>query len=101
MQGGWVTVYNARPLLNVDRGRDGAAVLFARSSGRVALAVDDVFDAIVVAERELRPAPRSAAIGVVVGLLRRGNELIAVLDADALLDAVIAVREFEAEGETT
>jgi chemotaxis signal transduction protein len=55
-----------------------------------------VFDSIVVGESELRAAPHAGATeGVVVGVIRRGNELIAVLDADALLDAATTVTDGE------
>ena len=94
--GGMMTVYDVRPLLEVGEGTDAAALVFARDGRRVALGIDDVFDSILVGEGELRAAPHAGATeGVVVGVIRRDNELIAVLDADALLDAATTVTDGE------
>ena len=96
IHGGMVTVYDVRPLLEVGGGADAAALVFARGGRRVALGIDDVFDSIVVREEELRTAPHAGAHdGVVVGLIRRDNDLIAVLDVDALLDAATTVTDGE------
>lgn len=98
IHGAMVTVYDARPLLDVGGGTDAAALLFTRGGRRIALGVDEVFDAIAVAKGELRAAPHAgAADGVVIGLIRRENELVAVLDANALLDAATAVTDREGE----
>jgi purine-binding chemotaxis protein CheW len=96
IHGGMVTVYDVRPLLEVGAGTDAAALVFARDGRQVALGIDDVFDSILVDEGELRPAPHAGATGgVVVGVIRRDNELIAVLDADALLDAAATMTDGE------
>ncbi len=85
-----VRVYDPRPILNVQGTLDGAALVFLRDDRCVALAIDDVFDAITVEESEVRPAPGAgAADGVLIGVVRRGSDLIAVLDADALLAAAM------------
>lgn len=95
---GMMTVYDVRPLLEVGAGTDAAALVFARDGRRVALGIDDVFDSILVGEGELRAAPHAGATeGVVVGVIRRDNELIAVLDADALLNAATTVTDGEAK----
>jgi chemotaxis signal transduction protein len=63
--------------------------LFERDGRRIGLAIDDVYDAITVEETDLRSVPGSeAADGVLVGVVRRGTDLVAVLDAKALLDRV-------------
>jgi purine-binding chemotaxis protein CheW len=81
-----VTVYDPRPILNVNGSADGAALLFVRENRRIALAIDDVFDAITVEENEVRPAPSAGTTdGILLGVIRRDRDLIAVLDADALL----------------
>jgi chemotaxis signal transduction protein len=96
IRGALVTVYDPRPMLNVTGSVDGAALLFVRDDRRVALAIDDVFDAITVDEGDVRPAPGAgAADGILIGVLRRGGDLIAVLDATALLDAAMVVSEGE------
>ena len=70
----------------------GATLVFNRGgSHRVGLAVDDVYDAITIAESELRGVPGSdGADGALRGLVLRGSELIGVLDVNALLDGVFA-----------
>ncbi|MEO7084286.1 MAG: chemotaxis protein CheW [Gemmatimonadaceae bacterium] len=97
IRGDWMVVYDPRPLLhlpslaNAGGRNDGAALLFMRDNKRVALAVDDVFDALTVGEDEMRPAPKTGVSdGFVTGLIRRGPDLIAVLDCRALLDAATA-----------
>jgi purine-binding chemotaxis protein CheW len=94
IRGVLVPVYDPRPTLHVGDRLDGAALLFLRDDRRVALAVDDVFDPIVVDESELRAAPgMDASDGVLLGVVRRDDGLVAVLDADALLDAATMATE--------
>jgi len=91
IRGELVTVYDPRPLLRVEGTLDGAALLFVRDGRRVGLAIDDVYDAIRIEDGDLLKAPGGGASdGVLVGLVRRGGELIGILDANALLDAAIA-----------
>ena len=46
----------------------------------------------------MKSAPGAdASDGVMVGVVRRGSELIAILDADALLDAAMAAGETHGE----
>jgi chemotaxis signal transduction protein len=98
VRGTFVTVYDPRPLLSVDGGKVGAVLLFVRADRRVGLAVDDVFDPLTIEPHELLPAPGAdASDGILIGVVRRGSDLIAVLDANALLDAASAA----AEGERT
>jgi purine-binding chemotaxis protein CheW len=96
IRGELVSVYDPRPVLHVGDSLEGAALLFVREDRRVALAIDDVFDAIVVDASELQSAPGvEASDRVLVGVVRREGSLIAVLDAGALLDAATAVTEGE------
>jgi purine-binding chemotaxis protein CheW len=92
VRGDLVTIYDPRVVLHVEGRVDGTALLFARNGRRVALLVDDVYDAMTIEEEEVLrpPGASSAADGILVGLIRRDGELIALLDADALLDAVAA-----------
>lgn len=96
LRGSLVTVYDPRALLNISAALDGAALVFRHDGRCVALAVDDVYDAITVEEHEVRPAPGvGSGDGILIGVIRRDEELIAVLDVTALLDAAIAVSEGE------
>jgi purine-binding chemotaxis protein CheW len=97
IRGELITMYDPCPLLRVrgrlDRGEGSAALLFARDDRRVGLAIDDVYDAIRIEDGDLLKAPgggADASDGVLVGLIRRGGELIGILDANALLDAAVA-----------
>ncbi len=95
-RGGHVTMFDPGPILNVEARLGGAALLFLRDGRRMALAIDDVYDAIVVEEGELRPASgMDASDGILLGVIRRGADLIAALDAGALLDAALAVDQGE------
>jgi purine-binding chemotaxis protein CheW len=96
VRGELVSVYDPRPLLRVDGAVTGAALLFAHRDRRVALAIDDVYDAIVVDESDMLPSRAiDASDGVLIGLVRRGGDLIAVLDTDALLNAAMSAGEGE------
>jgi chemotaxis signal transduction protein len=93
IRGELVPMYDPRSVLRVAGSVDGAALLFGRGGRRLGLAIDDVYDAITLAEDELLSAPGvEAADGILRGVTRRGDSLVAVLDADALLHAVSAVR---------
>jgi len=96
VRGTFLTVYDPRPLLGVGGDVAGAVLLFVRDDRRVGLAIDDVFDPLTFDQHELRPAPGAdASDGILIGVVRRGSDLIAVLDTQALLDAAVAVPEGE------
>ena len=88
-----VTMYDSHALLSaggrVPDARPTAALLFERHGGdsrRVGVLVDDVYDAMTVDPTELRPIPgANASDGLLVGLVRRGSDLVVVLDAEILL----------------
>ncbi|HVE32620.1 MAG TPA: chemotaxis protein CheW [Gemmatimonadaceae bacterium] len=93
VRGELIPLYDARVILGVDAATaaPGAALLFSTDGRRVALAIDDVFDPVPVEEQELRPMPGAGAAEVIIrGLIRRGHDLIAVLDDAALLDTMLA-----------
>jgi purine-binding chemotaxis protein CheW len=93
VRGELIPLYDARVILGVDAATaaPGAALLFSTDGRRVALAIDDVFDPVPVEEQELRPIPGAGAAEVIIrGLIRRGHDLIAVLDDAALLDTMLA-----------
>ena len=88
VRGVLMTVYDPRPLLSVGGNVDAALLLFARGDRRMALAIDDVFDPVDVAEHELLSPPSGTDVdGIVIGVVRRGSDLVAVLDTAALFDA--------------
>jgi chemotaxis signal transduction protein len=98
VRGALVTIYDLRPLLNVAGKADDAALLFVRDDRRVGLAVGALYETIVAEEGELRSAPGAdASDKVLLGVIRRGSELIAILDAAALLDAATAASESQGE----
>ena len=87
VRGEAIPVYDLTPALDVGRQRIGAALVFDRGARRVGFAVDDVDDAVAIEERMLREAPGAATDGMLRGLVRRGDDLIAVLDTDTLVSA--------------
>lgn len=88
IRGALTTVYDVRALLSSGGTADGALLVFDRGDRRIAVAIDDVFDATSVESGEMLPVPRRAASdGLLSGMLRRGSDLVAVLDTDAFLSA--------------
>jgi len=91
-----VSIYDPRGWLNAGTGTYGAVLLFSRDGRRVGIAVDDVYDPTTVLSQELRNAPGvDTSDGILSGVVRRGTDLIGVLDADALVRTALAI-----EGET-
>jgi purine-binding chemotaxis protein CheW len=98
IRGALVTIYDPRPLLNVTGAVDDAALLFVRGGGRIGLAVGGVYDTVLVDPTEVRPAPGAEVSDkLLIGVVRRNRELIAILDAGALLDAAAGVDEVQGE----
>jgi purine-binding chemotaxis protein CheW len=98
VRGELVPLYDAREILDVEKGSavSGAALVFLAAPRCVALAIDDVFDPMLVEAHELRSMP-GAADAMIRGLVRRGGDLVVVVDADALVDSMLAtVSESEA-----
>src|ERR1700754_2940145 len=94
VRGTLVMIYDPRPLLNVGGAVDDAALLFLRDGTRVGLAVHALYDTILAEEGEMRAAPVSdGSDKSLLGVIRRDTDLIAVLDASALLDAAAAMGE--------
>src|ERR1051326_8346220 len=99
LRGQLLSVYDPLALLgaplSVDgEGSPGATLVFTRAGDghRVGLAVDDVYDAVTILESEMRGVPGSdRSDGAVFGLVRRGADLIGMLDGDALLGSAAAV----------
>ena len=106
LHGAHVTIYDPRAALDVAIDADAAevaqgaddasssrvALLFRWRERRVGLVVDDVYDAMTVAPTDIRGAPGSTGgDGLLLGVIRRSDELIAVLDPAALLSATTAI----------
>lgn len=88
LRGELVTIYDPRPLLHAGGDVFEMVLLFVTDDRRIGLAMDDVFDPMLIHEDELRPAPGvGASDGLLLGVARRGTDLIGVLDPDALLRA--------------
>ncbi len=81
-----VTVFDAQALLRVNGDGCGAALVFEGPERRIALAVSDVLDTLELEADQLRAIPgMDSGDGVLQGVVRRDTELIAVLDAGALM----------------
>ena len=82
----------ARPLgITLER-HDAAALVIRAGERRIALAVDDVDDVFTLDLATLRAAPTAGAErdALLVGVARRGGDLVAVLDAESLVSACLS-----------
>ena len=89
LRGQLVSVYSPERVLGVRRTAEEGVALVIRARGkRIALALDDADEVIAVDMDNLRrPAPRDAADGLLLGIARHGEELVAVVDVEALAAA--------------
>ena len=87
LRGATVPLYAPGVPLGVAAGVPRSALVFVTDRGRVALAVDDVDDVLVISTDDIRRPPLDFGDGVLVGVTRRGADLIGVLAAPALLAA--------------
>lgn len=89
-----VTVYDAHQLLHAEAGAAGALLVIDRGDRCVGLAVSDVLDTLDIAPGQLRPVPgMDAGDGVLQGVVRRDAELIAIIEADALIGGAMTQGE--------
>lgn len=81
----------ARPLGTDLERHDAAALVIRAGERRIALAVDDVDDVFTLDLAALRAAPTAGAErdALLVGVARRGGDLVAVLDAESLVSACL------------
>ncbi len=94
IRGALTTVYDVRSLLSAGGDANGALLVFSHGDRRIAVAIDDVYDATLVEPSEVLSVPRRAASdGLLTGMLRRGSDLVAMLDTNALLTAAITDRQ--------
>lgn len=83
-----VMMYDARTVLEIDGELGETVLLFRRDGRRLGLVIGDVEESFVALEREVRPAPGGeSSNGVLVGVILRDRELVALLDAAALVSA--------------
>ena len=87
LRGAAVPLYAAAAPLGLAAESNRAALIFLRGQGAVALAVDDVDDVLVIAAGDVRRAPVDFGDSVLLGVIRRGTDLIGVLDPEALIGA--------------
>jgi purine-binding chemotaxis protein CheW len=85
LRGALVSVLDPRTILHVGADTYDMVLLFGVGSHRVGLAIEDVYDPIVVEPGDVRPAPGvDASDGLLLGVVRCGADLIGVLDGGAL-----------------
>lgn len=91
VRGSLTSVYSPRHALGLSHAAGDCALIFRRHRSRMALVIDDVDDVCPIDLTLLREAPTVAASGVVLGVVRQGDRLLSLVDADALLTACQAV----------
>lgn len=89
LRGQLVSLYSPEHALGVKRSDEDAVVLIVHARGkRIALALDDVDEVIAVDMDNLRrPSPREAADGILLGIARHRDALVAVVDVETLAAA--------------
>jgi purine-binding chemotaxis protein CheW len=89
LRGQLMSLYSPERALGVKRSdEDGVALIIHALGKRIALALDDVDEVIAVDSDNLkRPSPRDAADGLLLGITRHRDELVAVGDVEALAAA--------------
>ena len=93
LRGRMLPAYSPARPLGISLERDDAAALVIRAGERrIALAVDDVDDVFTLDLATLRSAPTAGAErdALLVGVARRGADLVAVLDAESLVTACLS-----------
>ena len=98
LRGRLVPIYSPERVLRVALARDAAAVLVLRAGDkRLGLAVDDVDDVLIIDGAAVRRAPiPDNDDNVLLGVIRRGADLLALVDAESLAQACLADQLTEA-----
>ncbi|MFN2566904.1 MAG: chemotaxis protein CheW [Gemmatimonadaceae bacterium] len=98
LRGALVPLFSAAAALGLSPGEAATALVVRDAAGRIAIAVDDVEDVLSVRDGERRPVPAADArdAAVLRGVVRRGNDLIALVDLDALIAACRGTSQPEA-----
>lgn len=99
VRGAYVPVYAPEAALGLPPASSHAAVLILRrGGGAIGIALEDVEDVITVDPSRLHhPHAVAAGAGVVLGVERRGSDLVGIVDAEALVDACALPRTGEPE----
>ena len=94
LRGRMIPIYTPGITLGVPLAESPRAALVVRSGDRrMALAVDDVEDVLDADLATVRPAPGiDDGDGVLLGVVRQGRSLVAVLDGEALVNACLSDR---------
>lgn len=95
VRGSLTSVYAPRQALGREHEVGECALIFRRRRSRLALIIDDVDDARPVDLTHLRDAPNAAGDGVVLGVVRHGDALLSLVDAEVLLAACQAIPQPE------
>jgi purine-binding chemotaxis protein CheW len=96
LRGALIPLFTPVGPLGVPLATGSAAIVFSVPGGRVAIAVDDVEDVLSIHPADVRRAPIDTDDGVLLGVVRRGRDLVGVLDARALVTACRAEPVLEA-----
>ncbi|HKV52175.1 MAG TPA: chemotaxis protein CheW [Gemmatimonadaceae bacterium] len=98
VRGAYVPVYAPESALGVQGGAPHAAVLILRRGDRpIGIALEDVEDVIMVNQSLLHQPLGATGAGVVLGVERRGGDLVGIVDAQALVEACATPRTGESE----
>jgi len=94
LRGALVSVFEPRVVLGLECQQSATAVVFCGGDRRVAIATDDVEDVVTVDLRTVRDAPGARAKdGALLGIVHNGASFVALLDAEALIDAYRSAAE--------
>jgi len=92
LRGGLVPVYSPSGALGQPLGSRRSALIFRTAARRVGVVVDEVEDAVIVEEQDLRELPGAAADDLVVAVLHHDRHLISVMRGDNLVAACRGAR---------
>jgi purine-binding chemotaxis protein CheW len=97
LRGRLTPIYSPAHVIGVPLRGEAAAALLVRSNGRrMGLAVDDVEDVLQVDLATIREAPGiEDADGILLGVAHHGQQLVAVIDAEALVAACLSGHALE------
>jgi purine-binding chemotaxis protein CheW len=98
LRGRLVPIYSPERVLRVALAQEAAAVLVLRAGEkRLGLAVDDVDDVLTIDGADVRRAPiPDNEDNVLLGVIRRGADLLALVDAQSLAQACLVDQLTEA-----